>query len=99
MAKRQKIWARKERERLMKILRPVCVYCGATECLTFDCIKPQGHEHHTGSTDQRMVFYRRQFRLGNLCVACSSCNAKKADKAPPRYFLNDPSNRAKVIFI
>ena len=99
MGRVQKMWAIKERARLMGILGEVCVYCGATECLTFDCIKPQGHEHHRGSTDERMVFYRKQFRLGNLCVACSSCNSKKADKAPPRYFLNDHGNRAKVIFV
>ena len=87
MSKAVKDWARRERVRLMTILKPVCVLCGTTECLTFDCIKPMGDAHHKGSTDQRMTFYRRQFRAGNLQVLCSSCNSAKQAKEMQPYLL------------
>ena len=75
-----KEWARKAREELMQILGPICAWCGATEDLTFDCIEPTGDEHHKGSTDQRMCFYRKQHRdHDNVQVLCDSCNARKGD--------------------
>ena len=42
----------------------------------------RGHRRHRGEASQRMCFYRRQFREGNLQVLCTVCNAKKADEEP-----------------
>ena len=84
MSKRAKIWAHKTRERLTALLGGRCVWCGATTELTFDCILPQGHEHHGWSTDKRMTFYRRQAALCNLQILCHHCNSRKqAGKNPP----------------
>ena len=60
----------------------MCAHCGTDENLEFDCIWPRGHRHHRGDASQRMCFYRRQFREGNLQVLCNFCNAKKGDKEP-----------------
>jgi 5-methylcytosine-specific restriction endonuclease McrA len=80
MSASAKKWAIKARAELMAILGPVCAWCGATEDLTFDCVVPTGDDHHRGSTDQRMCFYRHQhFEHGNVQVLCDSCNAKKGD--------------------
>ncbi len=52
-------------------------FCGTTEQLEFDCIKPMGDKHHRYDTSQRMSFYRRRHAEGNLQVLCSTCNARK----------------------
>ena len=77
MGKRQKEWARGERQRMMGVLGGVCVICGATEGLEFDCIRPMGDRHHRYDTSQRMCFYRRQYAEGNLQLLCGSCNGRK----------------------
>lgn len=45
--------------------------------LTFDCIIPMGHDHHRGSTDQRMAFYLKQHALKNIQLLCEKHNAQK----------------------
>jgi len=80
MSKRQKRWAKCERARLIFILGGCCANCGKQSDLEFDCISPTGHDHHTGSTDQRMCFYRKQYAIGNLQVLCGKCNAIKGDE-------------------
>jgi len=82
MGKNQVVWARGVRETLLKLLGPVCVGCGATDNLEFDCIKPMGHEHHKIGFTWRMSFYRQQHAAGNLQVLCQSCNARKSNKKP-----------------
>jgi len=80
MSARAKSWAIKARADLLAILGPVCAKCGATDNLTFDCIEPTGDDHHRGSTDQRMLFYRKQhFQHDNLQILCDVCNGRKAD--------------------
>ena len=88
MSKSVKKWAIKARRELMDKLGPKCAWCGLTEeeaeddgtYLTFDCIVPVGNDHHKGSTDQRMVFYRKQhFEHDNVQVLCLSCNGMKQD--------------------
>lgn len=71
----------------MHILGGKCVYCGTVEALTFDCIKPMGREHHGMSSAQRMGFYRRQWRNGNLQILCNLCNIKKSNKPAPKYII------------
>ena len=56
-----------------------CAGCGAETDLTFDCLEPQGHTHHAWSAPQRISFYRKQMRAGNLQLLCSGCNSLKAD--------------------
>ena len=90
MSKRSKQWARQARERLTTILGGQCVFCGTQENLTFDCIKPRGHEHHKFATDKRMTFYRREFQMGNLQVLCASCNSSKQANEQPVYIPADP---------
>lgn len=85
---RQVEWAKRERARLIGLLGGKCVDCGTDQCLTFDCIKPTGDQHHKLSSVQRMCYYRGQFRNGNLTVRCSACNSKKGSKPAPRYLPN-----------
>lgn len=56
----------------------MCRMCGGIENLEFDCIEPQGDEHHKMDTSHRMCFYWRQYRRGNLQVLCVDCHAKKS---------------------
>lgn len=77
MAKWHKQWAKKARSGLLDALGRVCVRCGATENLTFDCKVPTGDDHHKGSTDQRMTFYLREHEKGNVQVLCHPCNSSK----------------------
>ena len=79
MAKKQKVWARRARRKLMEELGEVCVFCGSTIDLEFDCKKPMGHAHHRYDTSQRMCFYRKQHANGNLQVLCGTCNRRKGD--------------------
>ena len=92
MSKRQKDWARRARAALIAKLGAKCANCGTTKNLTFDCIKPQGHRHHTLDTATRMCFYRAQHAQGNLQVLCKNCNDTK-DR--PRMGKPAPSNRWK----
>lgn len=62
-----------------------CVICGRTECLTFDCIRPMGHSHHCMNGNQRLRFYYRQWRAGNLQVLCAECNTRKSNGPMPPY--------------
>jgi len=78
MAKRQKEWARQARFELRLKLGGACFECGSDKHLDFDCITPQGDEHHRMSVDQRVSFYRKQFALGNLQLLCRyKCHKKK----------------------
>jgi 5-methylcytosine-specific restriction endonuclease McrA len=77
MAARQKEWARKRRELLIRLCGGCCVKCGSQEQLTFDCITPQGQGHHKLDTSHRMSFYFREFHLNNIQLLCHSCNAVK----------------------
>jgi 5-methylcytosine-specific restriction endonuclease McrA len=85
MSARIKSWARRARVRLLLILGNRCVHCGATNCLTFDCIRPTGDAHHRMSTDQRMCYYHKQSRAGNLQILCADCNTKKSARENPAY--------------
>ena len=89
MSARQKDWAKRTRERLLRILGGKCRHCGTTECLTFDCIIAQGHWHHALDTSSRMSFYRAQMRAGNLQVLCSRCNSIKGAAEEQRYLPTD----------
>ncbi|MFO1487976.1 MAG: hypothetical protein U1F65_05825 [Verrucomicrobiota bacterium] len=80
MSKATKEWARKARRELLAELGAWCHWCHTTENLTFDCIIPTGDDHHRGSTDQRMSFYRREHREhNNVQVLCHNCNSRKGD--------------------
>lgn len=82
MGKPEKEWAKRKRRELIALLGNVCAHCGTDENLEFDCVSPKGHRHHRGDASQRMCFYRRQFREGNLQVLCTVCNARKGDEKP-----------------
>jgi len=79
MAKRQKEWARRARFELMFKLGGACFECGTDKHLDFDCIIPQGPAHHRSmDTSQRVSFYRRQHKEGNLQLLCRhKCHKKK----------------------
>lgn len=91
MSQRQTEWARRKREEMIAVLGGRCVDCGTTACLTFDCIVPTGNAHHKLSSSQRVSYYVRQLRLGNLTVRCSLCNSKKGAKILPRYLSATPT--------
>ncbi len=82
MSRAAKEWARQKRRELTALLGNVCAHCGTAEDLEFDCIYPKGDRHHRGDASQRMCFYLRQFREGNLQVLCNVCNARKGDEEP-----------------
>jgi len=95
-------WAKKERARLRFILKERCNACGSTENLEFDCITPRGNRHHKMSTGQRMCFYRREFRLGNVQLLCSRCNQLKADGTFEELLAllnSDPDLRSSITII
>ena len=78
MAARQKDWARRTRDTLLALMGGKCVWCGTVENLSFDCIMPQGSDHHRRHDwSTRMSFYKRQLEAGNLQILCVSCNSKK----------------------
>lgn len=78
MGKRQKVWARQARFRLLFLLGGECRECGSVEDLTFDCIEPRGDSHHRLDTASRMSFYHKEHKAGNLQVLCMACNVKKS---------------------
>jgi hypothetical protein len=78
MAKRHKRRARERRENLLLALGSMCAWCGELKNLTFDCIMDCGDLHHKYDTSQRMCFYYRQHREGNLQILCAVCNGFKA---------------------
>ncbi len=82
MSRAAKEWAKRKRRELMTLLGNVCAHCGTMDGLEFDCIYPKGDRHHRGDASQRMCFYQRQFREGNLQVLCNVCNARKGDEEP-----------------
>ena len=73
-----------------------CAHCGSKIDLTFDCIKPMGHDHHGWSTDKRMTFYRQQARLCNLQILCAHCNSRKQAFANPPYLTGLPGGGSNV---
>ncbi len=77
MSRRQKEWAALARKTLLSSLGEKCANCGSTKDLTFDCIRPKGHRHHTLEPSARMSFYRAEASQGNLQVLCRPCNASK----------------------
>lgn len=79
MARRHKLWAKKKRAQMVLALGGKCRCCGTAEDLTFDCIVPQGHTHHSGSAPERICFYRKQMRNGNLQLLCAECNSLKGE--------------------
>ena len=86
MGKRQKIWARRARARLIESLGGRCVRCGTVEHLEFDCITPRGHDHHRCDSSSRICFYRFQHRLGNLQILCANCHLLKTGADILLYF-------------
>ena len=70
---------------MIAILGGKCRACGATNCLTFDCIKPTGDEHHRLSSVGRVCYYEAQMRRGNVQLLCSECNSKKGAKPEPAF--------------
>ena len=85
MGKAKTLWAQRKRWELLEMLGRRCRLCGCKECLTFDCIVPRGGLHHRLSSADRMTFYCREARLGNLQVLCFDCNVKKSAHPQARY--------------
>lgn len=77
MAREHKRWAMRARARLMVELGNRCAECESRNDLTFDCIVPLGHVHHSMDASARMCFYHKQHRDGNLQILCRRCNGKK----------------------
>jgi 5-methylcytosine-specific restriction endonuclease McrA len=85
MPTRQSRWAETKRHWLLRALGGCCRKCGATNCLTFDCIVPTGDGHHRLNKANRMTYYCRQAEKGNLQVLCASCNSIKGSRLDPYY--------------
>ena len=91
MARRQRRWARESLDRLRIALNGRCNRCGDKEHLEFDCIKPQGHKHHSQGIGFRATFYWRQARAGNLQLLCRNCHSLKTLTDNARGLLDDDS--------
>ena len=77
MSRRNKRLALHQRVRLLVELGNKCATCHTITDLTFDCIVPQGHRHHSMDASARMCFYHRQHEAGNLQILCRRCNGRK----------------------
>lgn len=83
MALRQRIWAKKKRLELRRLLGMKCCQCGSRDYrkLQFDVIVPVGNAHHKMEWSWRMSFYFQQYKKGNLQLLCGqdvgSCHNKK----------------------
>lgn len=69
--------ARKSRTELLFALGGKCARCPRADCLEFDCVLPQGPQHHHMPAPERMRFYWRQHCRGNLQVLCATCHLRK----------------------
>jgi hypothetical protein len=78
---RQRAWADRWRVRITLSLGGRCIDCMTTRDLTFDVREPVPEEHHGLEKSVRMSFYRKQWRMGNLCLRCRKCNALKGRQA------------------
>lgn len=87
MGKRQRSWAKAWKHRLRLILGMKCACCGAREQLEFDCIKARSNGHARREQSQRVIFYREQWRMGNLQLLCKRCNLIKGDSDLPNTLL------------
>lgn len=86
MARKQKEWARKQRNILHWLLGSKCCDCGTTEKLSLDCDEPQGDAHHRKmGWDCRMRFYWREYYRGNLKLRCLICNGIKGGSSDKAY--------------
>jgi len=88
MGARQKDWARRKTYELRVQLGGMCAKCGTTKDLEFDCIKPQGKAHHKMEWSQRMSFYNRQNKLGNLQLLCGDCNWDKGRTSDKQFHVH-----------
>lgn len=79
MAKRQKEWARKTRDKIFNTLGRVCAKCGSEEDLEFDIIHPNAAKDHHEKLEwsHRMSVYRKALDMNNLQILCSECNGRK----------------------
>jgi 5-methylcytosine-specific restriction endonuclease McrA len=90
MGKKQRMWAKKARAKLMLELGSACAECGVTGMelemrppngkqiiLEFDCIEGRGDDHHRGNAEARMIFYRKEHSQKNIQILCTTCNARK----------------------
>lgn len=91
MSRPKKLLARRHRAQLLLELGNLCAQCGSGSDLTFDCIIPQGHLHHSMDASARMCFYRKQHKVGNIQILCRRCNSRKgvAELADREKQLND----------
>lgn len=78
---RHRRWANLVLRRLRHDLGQMCGWCWrsarAAGGLEFDCIAPEGDEHHRWETNRRAVFYRRLYRRGGLQLLCPRCHRRK----------------------
>lgn len=74
---------------LRGLLGSKCCDCGNRYDLEFDCIKPQGDEHHKAGSMKRIQFYELQNERGNLALRCKFCHRVKT---------NRDNRRAKAIW-
>ncbi len=80
MSKQVKLWATKAKTELIEKLGSECAVCGTVFDLQFDCIEPCGDAHHKMSQDQRICFYRKQDKIGNVQLLCKAHHLEKTLK-------------------
>lgn len=88
MGLRQRVWARKKRLELRRLLGMKCIKCGSRDYrkLEFDVIIPVNtpFNHHRIEWSWRMSFYFQQYKKNNLQLLCGqkvgSCHNKKTSQ-------------------
>ena len=87
--KQKTIYTQERREALRKALGNVCKHCKATGKLHFDCVYPQGHAHHQMGSRDRIIFYEREHKRGNIQLLCARCHSLKNEQdAAMRFAVN-----------
>ena len=71
-----RLYQSRKRE-LFDLLGSQCAFCGSTERLTFDHIRPADWPRNKYSSHERLRLYLLEAKIGNIQVLCHSCNASK----------------------
>lgn len=78
MGLRQREWARRRYDELVKLLGSKCAKCGTKHKLEVDVIIPQGDAHHRKMNwSSRVTFYYRQLKKNNVQLLCEPHNQSK----------------------
>jgi hypothetical protein len=80
MGNKSNQWAARSRARLIAALGGRCQRCREIADLTVDVLRASDTRHHGMSPAQRVSYYWREYRRGNLRILCAGCHAQDAGR-------------------